>query len=125
MPAVKSCRSSPVSSGADVERLCSRLGLTVFCAGLKSKYEEALNQGERLEGICKSRKNKDYVALDNPSAHVSLHQVTSCQDFARTSVSTSPTVKIWSCVLQAFQKMQASHFAQRAMSRKALARQYS
>lgn len=35
---------------------------------------EALAQGEMLESICKSRKNKDYVALDNPSAHVSRHQ---------------------------------------------------
>lgn len=34
-------------------------------------------QGERLEAICKSRKNKEYVALDKPSAHVSSHQVSS------------------------------------------------
>ena len=51
-------------------KVCSHLS-----AGLRSRYQEALAEGERLEAICKSRKNKDYIALDNPSVHVSFNQV--------------------------------------------------
>lgn len=57
-------------------------------AGLKAKYVSSISQAQKLEMICRNRREKHYIALDKPSMNLSPEQVIELSRMLHANVVT-------------------------------------